>query len=98
MEMNNDQYQARIAAENDAKIDVNKIIWFFIGLFLNIIGIPIAYIYQPSPTITRILGKSQMYVLFYERIYKSKVRKLQLIYTFIGFVIPYLIGLILIWL
>lgn len=89
--MENEQYQARIIAEEDAKADVNVMLWLIIGFFCNFIGIIIALIYSPSPNITRYFGKTQMYSLYYENVYKSKVRKLQGLYSLCGLFSTYLI-------
>lgn len=85
--MNSEQYDAEIAAEIDAKSDVNKIIWICAGLFGNIIGILVAYIYQPPPPLSRLFEKSDVYKTFYSDMYKVKTQKEQLIYSVIGFLI-----------
>lgn len=84
-----EQNHARIVAEQDAKADVNLPIWFGIGLFLNIVGVLIACAYQPSAPVSRILGKSQQYVLFYDKIYRTRIRNLQTTYAVVGCIIPY---------
>ena len=93
--MESEQHQARIIAEEDAKQDVHVILWIFIGLFCNLIGLVIALVYCPKPKLTRFFGKTQTYTIFFEKTYKSKVRRLQVIYTVCGFLIPDLIVLIL---
>lgn len=93
MEMINDQQQGRIVAEEDAKADVNPIIWIGIGLLLNIVGVLIACAYKPSLPVSRILGKSQKYTLFYEAAYRSKVRHFQTTYAGIGFFTPFVFAL-----
>ena len=85
--MNNDQHEARINAEQDAEIDVSKILWVVVGLFTTIIGILIAYIYQPTPPATRLFEKSQEYTLFYTEAYQAKTRSIQLTYAVVGFAI-----------
>ena len=92
--MNSDQHQAQIAAERDAEADVNKIVWIVVGFALNVIGILIAYIYEPSPPISRLHEKSQEYTLFYTDAYKAKIRHIQLVHAAIGFAIE--IGIVLI--
>jgi len=93
--MQTDQYDAQTAAEQDAQTDTNKIIWILAGLFGNIIGLIIAYIYQPDPSASRLFEKSEEYKLFYRDAYRAKCRSLQLTYALIGLAIP-ILGVILI--
>ena len=46
--MNNEQHQARMDGEQDAETDVSRILWIVVGFFVNVIGVLIAYVYQPS--------------------------------------------------
>ena len=85
--MNNDQNQARMDAEQDAELDVSKILWIVVGFFISVIGILIAYIYQPNPPATKLMDKSQEYAMFYTEAYKAKARSIQLIYSAVGFAI-----------
>lgn len=89
MDMKSKQHEARISAEQDANMDVSKVFWFIIGCFLNLIGIFIAYAYQPTVSVKRIFGKSQIYILFYERIYKSNRRNIQVKWAIIGCIIEF---------
>ena len=92
--MNNDQQQARIDAEQDAELDVSKILWIVVGFFISLIGILIAYIYQPNPPATKLIDKSQEYAMFYTEAYKEKARSIQLSYSVVGFIISTVIGII----
>ena len=92
--MNNDRQQARIDAERDAELDVSKILWVVVGFFISLIGILIAYIYQPNPPATKLVDKSQEYAMFYTEAYQAKARNLQLTYAAIGFAIGAGIGII----
>lgn len=92
--MNNDQNQARIDAEQDAELDVSKILWIVVGFFISLIGILIAYIYQPNPPATKLIDKSQEYAMFYTEAYKDKSRSIQLTYSAIGFAIGVGIGIV----
>ncbi|MCG9129472.1 hypothetical protein JT359_17930 [Candidatus Poribacteria bacterium] len=85
--MNNEQHQARVDGEQDAELDVSKILWIVVGFFISLIGILIAYIYQPNPPATKLLDKSQEYIMFYTEAYKDKSRSIQLTYSAIGFAI-----------
>lgn len=92
--MNNDQHQAQIAAEQDANADVVKFLWIVVGFFTTIIGLLIAYIYQPTPPATRLFEKSQEYTVFYTEVYKAKARSIQLTYTAVGLAIGAGIGIL----
>lgn len=87
--MNANQHQTYISAETDAQNDVNKIIWLVAGVALNLIGILIAYIYQPPPPATRFFDKSEEFRLFYTEAYKNKARSIQLTYSIIGCIVPF---------
>ena len=82
-----EQRQAVVDAQEDAKTDTNKLIWFIAGLIGNFIGILIAYIYQPEPRASQFLEKPEEYTAFYKDAYKVKVRSIQLTYASIGFAI-----------
>ncbi len=92
--MNNEQHQARIDAEQDAELDVSKALWIVVGFFINLIGILIAYIYQPNPPAAKLIDKSQEYAMFYTEAYRDKSRSIQLTYSAIGFAIGAGIGII----
>ncbi len=92
--MNNDQHQARIDAEQDAETDISKILWVVVGFFATIIGLLIAYIYQPTPPATRLFEKPHEYTMFYTEAYHAKARSIQLTYAAIGFAIGAGIGIL----
>ena len=56
--MSLEQRQAEVDAEQDAKTDTNKLIWFIAGFLGNFIGVLIAYIYQPEPRCLTVLGEA----------------------------------------
>ena len=82
--MNNEQHQARIDGAQEAKTDVSRILWILIAFFATLIGVIIAFVYQPSPPASRLFEKSQEYVLFYTEAYKNRVKNLQVKNTLIG--------------
>ncbi len=90
--MNNEQHQARMIAEQEAEVDVTKILWLLVGCFLGPVGLLIAYIYQSTPPAARLLEKSQEYILFYTEAYTAKARSIQLLYAAVGFAISIGIG------
>ena len=83
---------AKTAAEHDAEADTKRIVWvggnFVLGIvggcLLGSVGLLGAYIYEPSPPISRLLGKSPEYTMFYTDAYKAKARDLRLKYASIG--------------
>lgn len=85
--MNAEQQDAVIAAEQDVRADLNKLVWICAGLFGNIIGVLVAYIYQPDPPLTRLYEKTEEYKMFYNDTYKTKLRSGQLTYALIGIAI-----------
>ena len=92
--MNNEQHQARMDGEQDADTDVSRILWIVVGFGVSLIGVLIAFVYQPSPPATRLFEKSQEYVMFYTEAYKSKVRSIQVTNTLIGLGIGFGIGIL----
>ncbi len=84
--MSSNAYEARVLAEQDAKANVNIVLWLLLGFFLHFLGLIIAFVYKPSPPVSNIFGKTQTEALFYETTFKTKARNLQLTYSFIGFV------------
>ena len=84
--------EARVAAERDAEADAKQVLWiggnFLLavagGCVLGSVGLLGAYLYEPVPPASRLMGKSPEYVLFYADAYKSRARSLQLRSAFIG--------------
>ena len=75
--------QAVIDAERDASAAADQLIWLggtFVGtsflgcLFCGLPSIAVAYIYQPQPPTSRLIGKSPEYVMIYQQTFKEKVR------------------------
>lgn len=85
--MNANTHQTIITAEQDAENDSSKILWFFVGLVLSILGVLVAYIYQQAPPASRFLDKSQEWTVQYSDAYRAKLRSIQLKYSLIGFFI-----------
>ena len=84
---------ARLAAERDAKVDVNQLNWRLFGFGMAFIGggcllgtlsVASAYTHQPTPPQGRFLGKSPEYILAYTNAYESKARRLQVESAAIG--------------
>ena len=83
---------AKASAERDAEADAKQFLWiggnFLLtvagGCVLGSVGLLGAYLYEPVPPASRLMGKSPEYVLFYADAYKSRARSLQLRSAFIG--------------
>ena len=69
--------QVCMQAQQNARTDINKTLWFAIGCLGNIIGFAVAYATEPSPSASRLLGKSPEYVATYTNCYKEEGKKLQ---------------------
>ena len=78
------QAEAVAAGEKDAEAEVNKTLWFAAGCFLTVLGVVGAYVIEPSPPASRLLGKSPEYVAFYTDAYKAKARNIQVRPALIG--------------
>ena len=76
----------KIQAEQDAAADTSKLLWFggnFLASFLGTcvlgsVGMVIAYVLEPTPPASRLLGKSPGYVVLYSQSYRAKARNVQL--------------------
>ena len=93
VESNSVGAQAAADAVADANQDVNKPLWFGTGCLLpGLIFVPLpnwysylltpvgltgTYFYQPSPPLSRLVGKSMEYVAVYTQTYKSKRGNIQ---------------------
>lgn len=68
---------AAVAAEADAHADTSGALWFGAGCLLGVIGILVAYVVEPHPQATRLLGKSSDYIQAYSLAYKSAGKSAQ---------------------
>lgn len=77
--------EARVAAERDAEADANQILWiggtFLLGLaggcVLGSVGLLGAVLYEPTPPVSRLIGKSPEYVIVYTDAYRGKIQHTQ---------------------
>ena len=88
--------EAKAAAERDAEVNVNKLLWFGAGVLLSSVallengclvsaaGLAGSYFYPLPPSPERFLGKPAEYVNIYTNTYHSKVGALQLRYAGAG--------------
>lgn len=68
---------AAAAAEADADADTSGALWFGAGCLLGVVGILVAYIIEPHPQATRIMGKDAEYIQAYTMGYKSAAKSAQ---------------------
>ncbi len=78
-----DQYMAKSEAEKAANSDVNKACW--IGAGMTLIGTGIAMMWHSSsPDPAAFAGRSPEYIKAYSDSYKSRVKRIQTVYSCIG--------------
>jgi hypothetical protein len=63
-----------MAAHMDADADSNGILWFGAGCLLGVIGIIVAYVIEPTPPPSRLMGKPADYVTVYSGAYQKAGR------------------------
>jgi hypothetical protein len=64
-------------AEFDAQRDVNGALWVAAGFFGGIFGVAAAYLIEPTPPASRLIGKSSEYIQAYTDCYTSKAKSIQ---------------------
>ena len=69
------QAEAIADAEKDAAIDVDTTRWFWTGCFGGVAAL--IQVYEPSPPVSRLIGKSPEYIAYYTDAYKAKASELQ---------------------
>ena len=79
-----EHHEVRVTAEQDADADVSIIGWFVTGFALNVVGILIAYIHQPSPPLARHHDWSEEYTALYRYVYKARIQRVQPTMAMIG--------------
>ncbi|RKU07030.1 hypothetical protein C6503_24990 [Candidatus Poribacteria bacterium] len=89
-----EHHEVRVTAEQNADADVSIVGWFVAGFALNVIGILIAYIYQPSPPIARLHDWSEEYTALYRYAYKTKIQRVQPTIAMIGCLVSLTLGII----
>jgi hypothetical protein len=63
--------------EFDAQRDVNGNLWLGVGFLFGILGVAAAYLIEPTPPASRLLGKSPEYIQAYTDCYKSAAKSVQ---------------------
>ncbi len=71
------QTDACMQAQAAADRDINTTLWFGAGCLFGIFGLGAAYVVEPSPSATSLLGKSPEYVAVYTDCYRDGAQKIQ---------------------
>lgn len=71
------QMDAQMDAQRDAQRDANGSMWFILGCLLGPTPIVIAYVVDPSPPMSRLMGKSPEYVATYTDTYREEVKRIR---------------------
>jgi len=79
-----DASSAIIAADKDVKTNTNGLLWLGAGCMFGLLGVGAAYIMEPSPKASSLLGKSPEYVAAYTDEYKLRGRTIQTRYAWAG--------------
>ena len=82
-----DIMKGRMDGDQAAKSNVNGTLWSAIGCFGNILGVLIAYAYEPAPSAMFLLGKSPEYVAAYTDAYKIAGKSVQTNRAWIGCIV-----------
>lgn len=72
-----DASSAIVAADRNAKANTSGALWFGAGCLFGLLGVGAAYIMEPSPSSSALLGKSPSYVSAYTEEYKSVGKSIQ---------------------
>lgn len=89
---------ACLQAQVDAERDVNGTLWLALGCVLPILGLVAAFLVEPSPSATALLGKSADYVAVYTDCYQDKAQDIQVHKALIGLLCVPTLGIALFWL
>jgi len=79
--------KGRMDGEQAARSNVNGTLWLAVGCVGCVVGLAMAYIYEPNPSATLLLGKSPEYVAAYTDGYKSAAKSVQTNRAWIGCVV-----------
>ncbi len=67
----------RIAGAQAARASTNGTLWLAIGCLGGLIGVVVAYVVEPQPSATMLLGKSPEYVAAYTDAYRATGKSVQ---------------------
>ena len=89
---NSVQAEVIAAGEHDAETNINKNNWLFGGCLGSWIALLLAYVREPAPPASRLLGKSPEYIAFYTDAYKAKAKNIQTDKAWTGCIVGTLVG------
>lgn len=75
-----------LEAKTTAESEVSKGLWFAAGCVLGLVGVIIAYFYEPEPPAEALMGKSPKYVALFTNAYKKAAKHIQTKYALYGLV------------
>lgn len=81
----------RLAGTQAASASTNGTLWLAIGCLGDIVGVAVAYVIEPQPSATMLLGKSPEYVAAYTDAYKATGKSIQTSKAWTGCIIGALI-------
>jgi hypothetical protein len=84
----------RIAGEQSARANTSGMAWMAIGCIGGLLGVIVAYVYEPNPSITMLLGKSPEYVAAYTDAYKSAAKNTQTSKAWVGCIASTLLSVV----
>ena len=91
-----DEFMAgRIAGEQAARANTNGTLWLAAGCLFTWVGLLAAYIYEPNPSATMLLGKSPEYVAAYTDAYKATAKSVQSSKALIGCIVGTIVTVVL---
>ena len=76
-----------IAGAQAGRTTTNGTMWLAVGCLGGLVGVVVAYIYQPTPPATQLLGKSPEFIAAYTDSYKASARSSQASKAWIGCVV-----------
>ncbi len=77
VESDDSSTSACAAGQADATVQTNKTLWGVLGCATNLLGVVVAYVYEPQPMASRLLGKSSVYVANYTDCFHSTSKSIQ---------------------
>jgi hypothetical protein len=84
---------ACVEGQMSAKSSVSGGLWFFAGCF-GLLGLLFAYIYEPSPPVMSLIGKSPEYVAIYTDCFKREAKSVQTKSAIRGCLVNGVVGII----
>ena len=83
----------RLAGSQEARANTNGTLWLAIGCIGGLVGVVVAYVVEPQPSATMLLGKSPEYVAAYTDAYRVTGKSVQTGKAWTGCIIGALISI-----